>query len=515
MHPGEPTEPPSPTKSADSVDEDVVALSIEQLRVIHNEAGCVGVPDTTISRLNKLAACKKPTQFELAIYIAELVLVKYRYVLDTIQNKDFLLWFDGSLYRYDRPDNCYVYAQHSVIAVLNAATERTDGQFMTNVFKILGMVSSKDFRSTFDQVNKELKSSHFYIERRLTEPQELFRKLDRHPYMIGCKNGIYDLKTGHFYSRGSIPSGVYVTMSVGYDFIGDVNGDPANEEQERKMLELEELVYNKIFPEEATRLCAQSIFASMLISGSGVTKKLFCAIGQKGNNGKTVLFNTLLQHTLGDYYYCLRNNAIYNPNQSADACEPNLVLARKCKVAVLNEGDQNRPLNASLVKELTGGDPINARNLHSQPVREEFYPKLVLLSNYVPVIAGHDPALLRRIYPLDHVAVFDKTIDKDDPSNYVWKAMCETDLRIYLEEAAPFNLLLMIRWAKKFMSSQFLLPDVPMSSVAQGLIMENTIEHKLREILEEGYVKVSDSKEATDLKDLMALGGIRGTRCFL
>ena len=61
------------------------------------------------------------------------------------------------------------------------------------------------------------------------------------------------------------------------------------------------------------------------------------------------------------------------------------------------ETDDGRRLAESLVKELTGGDPIRAR-----PVREDFWEfmpthKVVLACNHRPTVRGTDHAIWRRL----------------------------------------------------------------------------------------------------------------------
>ena len=67
------------------------------------------------------------------------------------------------------------------------------------------------------------------------------------------------------------------------------------------------------------------------------------------------------------------------------------------RLAACNETEANRSLAESLVKELTGGDPIRARRMHEN--YWEFLPthKIILACNHKPIIRGTDDAIWRRV----------------------------------------------------------------------------------------------------------------------
>src|SRR5262249_41276242 len=125
------------------------------------------------------------------------------------------------------------------------------------------------------------------------------------------------------------------------------------------------------------------------------TEHLLVVFHGNGANGKTLIHNVLLA-LLGDHY--------------SVKCPPDLFLVRKGethpterailhgkRLAICSETPQGRRLNESLVKELTGGEPITTRRM-----REDFWTfdpthKLILSTNYKPAITGSDDGIWRRL----------------------------------------------------------------------------------------------------------------------
>jgi len=113
-----------------------------------------------------------------------------------------------------------------------------------------------------------------------------------------------------------------------------------------------------------------------------------------GANGKSTTQKALLA-ILGDY---------------AGVCAPNLLMASKherhpteladlagYRVVFSTETEANRHLAESLVKQLTGGEPIKARFLYGDFFTFGRTFTLTLITNHRPSISGQDLAIWRRI----------------------------------------------------------------------------------------------------------------------
>lgn len=129
------------------------------------------------------------------------------------------------------------------------------------------------------------------------------------------------------------------------------------------------------------------------LTGRTDEQALFFLHGQ-GANGKSV-FLALLGALLGEYGVKSGSGLIVARRQGEI---PNdIARLRGVRVAIVAETDSGARLNEAQVKELTGGDKLNARFLHGEFFDFEPSHKLWLASNHKPVIRGTDLGIWRRI----------------------------------------------------------------------------------------------------------------------
>jgi putative DNA primase/helicase len=128
-------------------------------------------------------------------------------------------------------------------------------------------------------------------------------------------------------------------------------------------------------------------------TGDASAQCLFLFHGS-GANGKSLLVNTIRQ-VLGDY-------AVQSPIDTFLSARPAMTndIARLAgaRLVSASEAEQGANLAASLIKQITGGEPIAARWLYGEFF--EFRPafKLFMSTNHLPRIHGSDEALWRRIH---------------------------------------------------------------------------------------------------------------------
>lgn len=202
-------------------------------------------------------------------------------------------------------------------------------------------------------------------------------KLDADPYLLNCRNGILDLRTGE---RSAHDPGRLLTK------MADAAYDPAAAGPEfGKFLE-------RIQPDGGMRDYLARLLGHT-IDGT-VTAHILPIFWGDGANGKSTLVDAVM-HALGDY---------------ADAADPDLLRARTfdahptgvadlygLRLALLHEGDANHHLAEGTVKRLTGGDRLKARRM-----REDFWSfspshTFVMLTNHKPRVGGTDEGIWRRL----------------------------------------------------------------------------------------------------------------------
>ena len=211
-------------------------------------------------------------------------------------------------------------------------------------------------------------------------------KLDQDPLLLNTKSGTVDLRTGSLKKHD--PKDL-ITKSVGYpfdesagcprftQFLGEIIGD-------KELIDFLQLA------------------VGWSLTGIQREQKMLILHGV-GNNGKTTLVNTLLK-LLGDY-------SCETPVQSLlvkryEGIPNDIARLEGMRFVTAMESGKYRRLNESLIKQLTGGDPISARFLHHEYF--QFVPtfKIWFMTNHVPQINEVGIAMWRRLIRIP----FDKQI---------------------------------------------------------------------------------------------------------
>jgi P4 family phage/plasmid primase-like protien len=134
------------------------------------------------------------------------------------------------------------------------------------------------------------------------------------------------------------------------------------------------------------------------ITGEVREHALLFHIGE-GGNGKGVLMETL-QRVLGPGYSGVGPRTLLSPNNGGASPEIAGLIGRR--LVTLTETNRDEEFNEGVLKNLTGGDRLSARNLFEGYF--EFNPthKLQIFTNNEPRIAGQDRGIWRRLFLLNY-----------------------------------------------------------------------------------------------------------------
>ena len=127
------------------------------------------------------------------------------------------------------------------------------------------------------------------------------------------------------------------------------------------------------------------------------TEQVFAFLYGSGANGKSVLVD-LMARMMGDYAATAKIESITGRNRRGGGdATPDLIPLIGARFVRASEPEQGERLQESLIKELTGGEPIQVRALHSDFV--EVYPlfKLTISGNHRPEVHGGDDGIWRRV----------------------------------------------------------------------------------------------------------------------
>ena len=179
-------------------------------------------------------------------------------------------------------------------------------------------------------------------------------------------------------------------------------------------------------------------------------EKLYCHTGS-GGNGKGLLF-TLLKEATGDYYYQAPNEFL-TTTYKADAPNSTLANARGIRIFVTSEPSSENndgrgiKLGTDLIKALTGGDDINARDLY-ESAKRPYKPTFTtyLQCNVIPDFTKIDGGLRRRFEKMDYPNKFVESPTKKN------EKQIDVALKEKLQEYENVNefMLLLLDTAKEF-----------------------------------------------------------------
>lgn len=235
----------------------------------------------------------------------------------------------------------------------------------------------------------------------MKEAQELFydaeflEKLDQNPHLLCFNNGVIDFKKKIF-RRGQPDD--YISMSTNVDYIHNINT------QIYKPISLEiDHFMEQLFPIEEIRKYMWEHLASCLIGTN--ENQTFNIYTGSGANGKSKLVD-LISKGLGDYKGTVPLPLITQKRTQIGSTSSEIVQLKGKRLAVMQEPSKGDTINEGIMKEITGGDPIQGRALFKDMIT--FIPqfKLVVTTNTLFDIKSNDDGTWRRIRVCDFMSKF-------------------------------------------------------------------------------------------------------------
>lgn len=219
---------------------------------------------------------------------------------------------------------------------------------------------------------------------------------DRDPWLLGCLNGVIDLRTGEH--RPGQPEDFIKTYSQ-TDWRGLYEPTPT---WDRFLIEIfsgdrELIAYIQ-------RVCGYSITGRTI-------EHILVILWGCGRNGKGT-FLEILAFTLGGYAGQVEAELILKQRLLKPSGGPtsDIMGLRGKRLVWASETDEGRKVNAGKIKWLTGGDTLTGREMYGRR-QVSFRPshKLFLLTNHKPHANADDYALWKRI----HLIPFTKSFVTD------------------------------------------------------------------------------------------------------
>jgi len=161
--------------------------------------------------------------------------------------------------------------------------------------------------------------------------------------------------------------------------------------------------FNDLFcGNQDTITCVINILKSAFI-GRPLRYIYFC-IG-RGSNGKSLLFK-ILNKIFGNFMDVINQSVIIQSKGNKSALNTEIEKLDKCRLGYITELKETDELNEVVIKQITGGDAINLRTLHTKDCTINPTCNLFVPTNEFPKFKGEDVAMLNRLIAIPFKKTF-------------------------------------------------------------------------------------------------------------
>lgn len=242
----------------------------------------------------------------------------------------------------------------------------------------------------------------------IREAMELFydnefdKNMDANKYLMCFTNGVVDFKQKVF--REGYPQD-YITKTTNIPYV------VLDENKHKNQMDQITLFMKQLFPIESLNQYMWEHLSSCLIgTNMNQTFNIYCG---SGSNGKSLLTD-LMSHTLGQYKGTVPITLVTEKRGNIGGTSSEVMQLKGIRYAVMQEPSKDSKINEGVMKELTGGDPIQGRALYCDSEIFEPQFKLVVCTNSLFEFGSNDDGTWRRIRKCDFVSKF---IDEDETYN--------------------------------------------------------------------------------------------------
>ena len=234
----------------------------------------------------------------------------------------------------------------------------------------------------------------------MKEAKELFydkdflNKIDQNPYLLCFNNYVIDFKNQEH--RAGQPED-YISKCTNIDYI------PFDKIKDKHIIDELYLFMEELFPNIELRKYMWEHLASTLIGNND--NQTFNIYTGSGRNGKSKLVD-LMSKVLGSYKATIPITLVTQKRNNIGSTSSEIVQLMGVRYAVMQEPCKGEKINEGIMKEITGGDPIQGRALFKEAVT--FIPqfKLAVCTNTLFDIKSNDDGTWRRIRVCDFISKF-------------------------------------------------------------------------------------------------------------
>ena len=137
----------------------------------------------------------------------------------------------------------------------------------------------------------------------------------------------------------------------------------------------------------------------------GNTAQKFHILTGSGSNGKSMILN-LTATALGDYACTVPISLFTQKRKGSGNAAPEVIRLKGRRFVTMQEPDESIALNTGLMKEITSGEKMYARDLFKSGTEFEVQAKFHLACNDKPKINTTDGGTWRRLAVIDFISKF-------------------------------------------------------------------------------------------------------------
>uniref|UniRef100_A0A6C0CP16 SF3 helicase domain-containing protein n=1 Tax=viral metagenome TaxID=1070528 RepID=A0A6C0CP16_9ZZZZ len=279
----------------------------------------------------------------------------------------------------------------------------------------------------------------------MREARELFYdpdfmdNLDQNPYLLCFNNYVIDFKN-KCHRKGQPDD--YISKCTNIDYV------KLNPKKHGKTMDKLKTFMEQLFPIEELREYMWQHLASVLVGT--MDNQTFNIYTGSGRNGKSCMVD-LMSKGLGDYKGTVPITLITQKRNSIGSTSSEIVQLMGTRYAVMQEPSKGDKINEGIMKEITGGDPIQGRALFKDTVTFTPQFKLVVCTNTLFDIKSNDDGTWRRIRVCDFKSKFLAKPYEDDlnfpKEQYPYQYQLDKQLDQNFEEWAPIFMSMLVEKA--------------------------------------------------------------------
>ena len=411
------------------------------------------------------------TDFDLANILYHIY--KDRYVCVSIKNNIWYEYYGNSWREIDSGNSLRIQISKEM---WNKFFEKS--QQITA--RLIQLESESEEWKKLKVVNQKISTISAYLKKTniknniMREARELFydrdfmEKLDSNPYLICFNNFVIDFKNKKY--RKGRPED-YQSKCTNIDFITDMSnyGDIQDE-----IIEFME----QLFPENKLNKYMWHHLASCLLGTN--ENQTFNIYTGSGANGKSKLVE-LMAKCLGDYKATVPITLVTQKRNTIGSTSSEVAQLIGTRYAVMQEPSKGDKINEGIMKEITGGDPIQARALFKDSVTFTPQFKLAVCTNTLFDIASNDDGTWRRIRVCPFKSKFTANPGNDPKfslEDYPYQFKIDKNLDEKFERWAPVFAAMLVQIAYE---TQGLVEDCDIVLASSNKYRDGQDKDKIRE----------------------------------